>query len=692
MNIPTIKLTQEELSDFEKAIQKEWLITNALGGYASSTVLGINTRKYHGLLVAALHPPGDRTVCLAKLDEEINVNGNTYLLGANEFSDAIFPRGFIHLKSFSISPHPTYVYEVPDFEIKKTVFMPHEKNVTVIFYRMLNKSSSEVKATLTPLLTCRHYHSVVNKSRNGLKFALNQNGNREVHLTFDYPKAAIALRASNGEFIQKSNWIERLLYREDAKRVESSTDDCYQPGAFEIAIQAGKEKKFAVLASAGENIQKSLENLNTIGASLSNVNDLFNQELQQRRTLLGNFFSSNRVETPDDWLSWILQAADSFVVKSVNDRRGVIAGYHWYEPWGRDTFISFPGLLLVTGRFEDARNVLSTFSAHCKNGLIPNFLNDLYGDAAYNSVDASLWYVNAVLQYLKYTGNFEFVHSQLWESLKDIIESHIRGTDFGIHMDNDGLLSHGPRLTWMDAEVDGKAVTPRAGKSVEVQALWFNALETGKLLAEWSAETNLAETYAGVAEKVKESFNAKFWNNNRNCLFDVLGESGADPSVRPNQLVSVALDFTMLDEAKSEKIVDLASRTLWTPCGLRTLDRMNPNYIGVYLGDRSQRDKAYHNGTVWPWLLGPYAKAFLKTKGYTDQNVNYVFRTFLEPLFKRQIQQACLGTINEIFDSEEPHSPKGCVSQAWSVAEPLRVYVEDVLQLKPKYEKDVLGR
>ena len=692
MNLPTLRLTKEELSHFDEAIQKEWLITNGLGSYASSSVLGINTRKYHGLLVAALNPPGDRTVCLAKLDEEINLGGNVYLLGANEFSEAIFPRGYMHLTSFSVSPFPKYVYNVRGVEVEKTVFLLHEKNVAIAVYSVLNGNGVEAKIKLFPLVTCRHYHSVVNKSKNELKFSQNQTGSREVQLTFENPKAAITVRATSGEFVAKPNWIERLLYREDAMRRESSVDDCYQPGAFEISVPAGKHEEFAVVAAAAESIQENVESLSAVGSAMPDIDGVFNRELERHGKLLGNFFSSHKSVSASDWLSWILFAADSFIVKGINNRRAVIAGYHWYEPWGRDAFLSFPGLMLVTGRFEDARNVLSNFSEHCKHGLIPNFLQDQSGEAAYNSVDASLWYVNAVLQYLKYTGNVKFVHSQLWECLKDIVESHINGTDFGIHMDNDGLLAHGPRLTWMDAEVDSKAVTPRAGKAVEIQALWFNALKTAQLLAEWFAEKNLAETYSALAGKVKASFNVKFWNSEKKCLFDVLGESGAaDASVRPNQVIAAALDFTMLDNAKGRQVVDVATGELLTPCGLRTLEPSDPNYKGIYVGDRGSRDQAYHNGSVWPWLLGPYTTAFLKIKGYTVQNVDYAFRNFLEPLFIRQIQQACLGTVNEIFDGDAPHTPRGCVSQAWSVAEPLQVYVEDILRAKPKYEKEVLS-
>ena len=689
MNLPTLRLTKEELSHFDEAVQKEWLITNGLGSYASSTVLGINTRKYHGLLVAALHPPGDRTVCLAKLDEEISVSGNVYLLGANEFSDTIFPRGYMHLTSFSVSSYPKYVYSVPGVEVEKTVFLQHEKNVAFVVYRVQNRSISEAKIKLFPLVTCRHYHSVVNKSKNELKFSQNQTGSREVQLTFENPKAAITVRATSGEFIPKPNWIERLLYREDAMRRESSMDDCFQPGAFEISVTAGKHEEFAVVAAAAESIQENVESLSATGSAMPDIDNVFNRELGHRSKLLGNFFSSHKSVSVSDWLSWILFAADSFIVKGVNNRRAVIAGYHWYESWGRDTFISLPGLMLATGRFEDARSVLSDFSGYCRQGLIPNFLQDQSGDASYNTVDATLWYVNAVLQYLKYTGDYRFIHFHLWETLKDIVENHVEGTAFGIHVDGDDLLAHGARLTWMDAEVDGEAVTPRAGKAVEIQALWYNALRTVQLLADSFREKTLAETYNEMAEKALASFNGKFWNNQRNCLFDAVDEAGADASFRPNQVIAAALDFTMLDREKNARIVDAVRRELLTPCGLRTLERNHSRYRGVCFGDRQTRDQAYHNGTVWPWLLGPFAKAFLKAKGYNRENAEYL-NSLLRSFFMEQASKAGFGTISEIFDGDEPHTPRGCIAQAWSVAEPLRAYVEDALQIRPEYEKELL--
>ena len=305
-------------------------------------------------------------------------------------------------------------------------------------------------------------------------------------------------------------------------------------------------------------------------------------------------------------------------------------------------------------------------------------------------MDATLWYVNAVLQFLKYTGDFKFIRKQLWENLKVIVDSHERGTAFGIRLDSDGLLAHGPRLTWMDAAVDGEAVTPRAGKAVEIQALWYNALKTMQLLASNFGEVSLAEKYADMAFEARKSFNEKFWNGESGCLFDVVAASGADASLRPNQIVAVALDFTMLDNDKSEQVVDMVQRELVTPYGLRTLARTDSRYRGVYVGDRRSRDYAYHNGTVWPWLLGPFVTAFLKTKGHGEFRLEYALKTFLLPLFTQQIFEAGLGTLSEIFDGDAPHAARGCIAQAWSIAESLRAYVEDVMRVRPKYENEVL--
>jgi len=682
MKLPTLSLTREALLRFEDAIRKEWLVTNGLGGYASSTVSGINTRKYHGLLVAALHPPRDRTVCLAKLDEEVVVGDRNYSLGANEFRDTVFPRGYVFLKEFSASPFPKHVYALEDVEVQRTVFMPRGKNATVAAYNVQNGNGFAVTVKIFPLLTCRHFHTVVDKCRNPLTFSQQQNSRTEVQLIFSAPKATVTIRATQGEFKARPNWIDHLYYREEAARGESSLDDCYQPGFFEVTVSPRQEADFAVVAVANENSPQNEADLGEIDATMNDVKQAFMWELDRRSQLLTAFYGSRAAVPFSDWLSWVLLAADSFIVESAGNGRSIIAGYHWFETWGRDTFISLPGLMLVTGRFEEARSLLLNFGSYCTDGLIPNFLQDFSGQPSCNTADATLLYVNAVLQYLKYTGDFGFVKTQLWETVKGIVEYHVEGTSFDIRMDCDGLLAHGPRLTWMDAEVDGKAATPRSGKAVEIQALWYNALRTAHLLAERFGEKKLAETYAGMAGKAAASFNQKFWNGERNCLYDVIAETGEDASLRPNQIIAVSLDFNMLNGERSRNVVHVVQRELLTPCGLRTLERSDSRYRGVYFGDRRSRDQAYHNGTVWPWLLGPFTTAFLKANGCTDSNRQYALKNLIQPLLMMQMSQAGLGTISEIFDGDEPHMPRGCIAQAWSIAEPLRAYVEDVLLVR----------
>ncbi|MEM3673007.1 MAG: amylo-alpha-1,6-glucosidase [Candidatus Bathyarchaeia archaeon] len=689
MRLPTISLRQEELSRFDEAIRKEWLLTNGLGGFASSTVLGINIRKYHGLLVAALSPPGERRVCLEKLDEEICVGNNTYPLGANEFRDGIFPRGYLFLKEFAINPFPKYVYDVENVEVEKTIFMPKEKNAVIVFYKVENKNDSTVKVRVYPLINCRHFHAVTDKWKKSVEFLQKREG-YVAELSVQFPKLVFVMRATDGKYYIKGKWIENIYYREEASRGESCFDDVFQPGYFEMDAKAKRMDKFAVMVAADKNGENALRVFDEAPTTYD-VENVLKDETERRENFLARFYEVNPKLYAAEWLNWVVLATDAFVVKgSSEQQRFVIAGYHWFETWGRDTFISLPGLMLVTGRFEDARRSFLTFKQEVKDGLIPNFVPDQPNQPAYNSVDATLWYVNAVLQYLKYTGDFKFVKEQLWNELKTIFESHVKGAAFDIRVDGDCLLHHGPQLTWMDAIVDGKPVTPRAGKAVEVQALWYNALKTMQLLANRFGEKNEAEKYLRLAEGARKAFVEKFWDSEKNCLFDVIGEGEKDASVRPNQIIAVSLDFTMLDIAKKEKIVDVVHRELLTPYGLRTLAKSDPKYVGVYEGDRRKRDIAYHNGTVWAWLLGPFTTAFLKTKGYVEHRREYALKNFLPPLFTEQVYRAGLGTISEVFDGDPPHMPRGCIAQAWSVAEPLRAYVEDVMQTRPAHEKEIL--
>jgi predicted glycogen debranching enzyme len=499
------------------------------------------------------------------------------------------------------------------------------------------------------------------------------------------------LEAIGGRYQSQAKWVEKVYYREESKRGESCLDDCYQAGFFEFEVRAGRNENFAVTAVADEDEDAARKIMMEMPVTLYDMTTLYERETARYENYLTKFYGTHAGIPTSDWLSLIVQDTDMFMVKGTDvESKSVIAGYHWFEAWSRDAFVSLPGLMLVTGRFEDARKVFLNFSRRIKQGLIPNFIPDPAGQPVYNSVDATLWCLNAVLQYLKYTGDFKFVQEQLWESLKSIISNHVKGTLFKIHVDGDGLLSHGSQLTWMDAAADGQPVTPRAGKAVEVQALWYNALRIMDLLANKFDEKSEAEKCVKMAENARKSFAEKFWNAEKNCLFDVVSENEKDGSLRPNQILAVSLDFTMLDHAMNEKIVDVVQRELLTSCGLRTLARNDPRYNGAYEGDRSSRDRAYHNGTVWPWLLAPFVTAYLKTRDIAEFRRDYALKTFLLPLFTKQVFEAGLGTVSEVFDGNAPHVSRGCISQAWSVAEPLRAYVEDIMQIRPRYERQVL--
>lgn len=681
MDLPIIKLSREDLLNIDECIRKEWIITNGLGGYSSSTVLGINTRKYHGLLVAAFNPPRKRTVCLTKLDDQLIIENRSLPLFSNEKQGGIDPNGYKHIIEFSLRPFPTYIYEAENLILKKTIFMFYDRNAITCLYEVFN-NGPKAKLRVHPLITCRHFHEVIDRHAGELRYFQKAAG-KVVEVDF-IDRGILFLQATNGIYHTDEKWIEKVYFREEFSRGESFQDDWFHPGFFEIAISSDYEK-FAITAYAyrDESCFESLPN------SIDELENIYNQVLTRRKEILAKFYSDHAGVKSEDWLSWLLQATDMFIVKTVEEAyKSVIAGYHWFEDWGRDAFISLPGLTLVTGRFDDARRIFRLFTKFFNNGLIPNYISDDHVKAYYNAVDASLWYVNAVLQYLKYTGDFEFVYAELWETMKNMIDHFMEGTIFGIKVDEDGMLKHGPQLTWMDAAVNGVPVTPRAGKAVEIQALWYNALKTLEVLALNFEEKSLAEGYAAIAEKAKMNFLRKFWDDVNQRLFDVIDEKGqGDPSPRPNQILAISLDFNMLRINEAEKVVNFIKNELLTPFGLRSLSKRDQRYIGRYYGDRKSRDTAYHNGTVWPWLLGPFVTAYLKVKGYSEPMRNYVFESFLKPLLTAQINNGGLGVINEIFDGDPPHSPRGCIAQAWSVAEPLRAYIEDVLLIRPKFER-----
>jgi len=682
VDLPAIIFQKDHLARFEEVVEKEWLITNGLGSYAATTVPGINTRKYHGLLVAALNPPGDRTVCLAKLDEDIIIANTTYRLGANQFRNQIFPDGHKYITQFTLNPYPSYRYEIDNIEVVKTIFLPQLKNAVAITYHIKNQKDTAIKVRLYPLLSCRYFHNVIDRFRVPLNF-IQESNDKDVQVRFMRPEATVVCRITEGCFVEGVNWVERLFYRDEALRGEADLDDLFQPGYFELQVPAKAEKDFAVTCAASLEEKTAGETLDFIGTTYQQIKQCYITELSGKAVLLADFYQTHSDVPQSEWLNMSLLAADSFIVQSWSGQKSVIAGYYWFEPWGRDSFISLAGLLLITGRFAEAKDTLQNFMRYFKDGLIPNFVADKTGIPIYNTVDGTLWYVNAVHQYLKYTQDYEFVREVLWENLKEIIVHHQKGTLFGIQLDSDGLLMHGPRLTWMDAVVEGDMITPRAGKAVEIQALWYNTLKIMEHLAEKFDEPPLAEQYADMAEQTRRSFNEKYWNPKQGCLFDVLESDGADASIRPNQIFAVSLDYTMLNKETSRQIVEVVYREHVTPHGLRTLSVDDPKFLDKCAGDRHSRDAAYHNGTIWPWLLGPYITAYLKTNNYSSQAKKQALDTLIRPLFTEDIYQNSLGTINEIYDCKPPNTPRGCIAQAWSIAEPLRAYIEDILQTQP---------
>ncbi|MEM3040733.1 MAG: amylo-alpha-1,6-glucosidase, partial [Nitrososphaerota archaeon] len=504
MGIPRIHIGSGLLLDLERSIRFEWIITNGLGGYASSTVLGVNTRKYHGLLVAAFNPPTDRRVILTKLDEELRIGDESYFLGSNEFRGVIHPEGYKHMRSFSLEPFPTFRYETRRVYLRKTLFMPQFKNMVVSCYDAHNTLDEPVEIRIFPLVNSRHFYDVTNRNEQKPTF-LQEPFEEGVHLWTTSPASHLIIWSPQGHYSSKENerrWIDKIYFRVDDMRGEACLDDNYQPGFFIISVKPEERKSFQVVAVADKDEADAKSTFSSVRKEES-IELLYNEELSRKKNLLRSLVGENQHEKAEDWLKLLVLSTDLFIVqKRSTGKKSIIAGYHWFEDWGRDSLISLSGLTLVTGRFREAKDVLLTFSNYCKSGLVPNRFPDRTGDQpVYNAVDVSLWLFHAVFQYLKYSGDFDLVYKELWRTLCSIIQNYEQGTLFNIHMDDDGLIEHGPQLTWMDAAINEKPVTPREGKSVEVQVLWYNALRIIQVLAKNGGHKKEAEEYGLLAEK-----------------------------------------------------------------------------------------------------------------------------------------------------------------------------------------------
>ncbi len=649
-----IRFDRSVCGNLDEALQREWLETNGLGGFASSTIAGVNTRRYHGLLMAATHPPAGRALLLSKFEETLVVGEERFDLSANRYPGAVYPHGYEYLVEFRLDPFPVFVYRAGDVELEKRVFMVRGENTVVVEYDLL--SPGDCRLELRPLIAFRDFHSMTHSNP-----SLNPAVEQACQLASVEPYEGMPrlFFAHNGKAHAGGSWYFNFEYDAERERGLDFREDLFNPLLLSFTLRG--DTRAVVIAS-------------TEAKNVDNADYLRGSEIARRRVIAA------RTPADDDFVRSLTIAADQYIVER-SGYKSVIAGYHWFGDWGRDTMIAFPGLTLVTGQFEMARDILRAFGRFVDQGMLPNWFPGAGETPEYNTVDATLWYFEAVRAYLAYTGDFDFVKRELYPVLKDILFWHRLGTRYGIRCDRDGLLMAGDpntQLTWMDARVDGVAITPRNGKPVDIQALWYNALCSMVAISERAGEGGEAETYRQLAARARVSFNDLFWNDAAGCFFDVVNGENRDGTIRPNQILAVSLHHRIADGERARQAVETVQRDLLTPLGLRTLPVSDPRYRGRYEGDSRGRDSIYHQGTVWPWLMGPFITAYLRVHNYSDDARRQASR-WLEP-FAEHLKTAGLGHISEIADAGAPYTPRGCVAQAWSVAELLRAAVEDVIR------------
>lgn len=644
--------------------EREWLVTNGLGGYASGTLLGLPTRRYHGVFIPNLPAPYGRTVLIPRFDESVLIGDNIFHLTGAEFADgSIYGTPLVFLKEFRLEwLTPTWTFNIRSHLLQKRIIMPHGQNTVYIEYTLLD--GPRLKLHLRPFITFRGHDDPLNTNKEGPLTLVVTPGRCEAAAFTGAPRLRMALRPDNGVFVVHDKKSPDVFYRIERRRGLDATETLESPGYFSVDLK--KDEPIAFVASTDP--WEFMEHAPSL---------IFETEQRRQEKLLSQAPAPLRQGLG----AQLILAADQFIVlpgsrlqeqslfsASEDPVRTVIAGYHWFTDWGRDTMISLEGLTLCTGRHDQARAILRTFSHYIHEGLLPNHFPEGQRTPLYNTIDATLWYFHAVDRYVEITNDKDTLRF-LYPVLKTVIEHHIKGTLFGIGMDpKDSLLrgrAPGFALTWMDAKADEWVVTPRRGKPVEIQSLWYNAL---RLISLWTQELGESvDLYDETAHAVFESFNTRFWYEKGAYLYDVVdGDQGNDSALRPNQIFSIALRFPVLKQAHWEPVLKIVKETLLTPFGLRTLAASYPDYRPLYEGNRRERDGAYHQGMVWPWLIGAFADAWRKL--YPD---SAEMEEILEG-FEHHLRDGCVGTISEIFDAEPPHLHRGCVAQAWSVAEVLR--------------------
>jgi predicted glycogen debranching enzyme len=659
----------------EQLLSWEWLVTNGLGGYASGTVSGLVTRRFHGLLIASLPDPFGRVVMLTHLWERLRLPDRTgiVLSGEDDLGTGLDPERTHALKEFRLTAGlPGWRYEVGDVVLEKQLLMPHRQNTVHVSYRLLT-SPGPVRLILRPSINLRPHEAPVNTPLEGPYTLTASVGRYELAAGDERPPLRLAFRGEGGAFTIDEKKTHNVLHPVEESRGYHARGDLWSPGYFRADLVPGGDG-VTLIASA-----ESWEAIDALGPAEARA-----AETERRGRLISLATPAAR-EGPG---AELVLAADQFVIvpqgrhddhvraRALGDElRSVIAGYHWFTDWGRDTMISLEGLTLATGRHLEAGYILRTFAAYVRDGLIPNLFPEGDRTGLYHTADATLWYFHALDRYLGATGDRGTLQ-QLLPTLLAIVRAHLAGTQFGIRVDpRDGLLEQGApgyQLTWMDAKVEDWVVTPRRGKAVEINALWYSAL---RLLQQWlEQEGRDAETgeIAGHAELTQTAFNARFWYEEGGYCYDVVdGDEGDDPACRPNQILAVALAHPVLEASRWKAVVEVVRQRLLTPVGLRSLAPGHRDYKPRYYGDLRARDAAYHQGTVWAWLIGPFIDAWLRL--YPEDHAGA--RALLEGLVP-QLGEACIGSLSEIFDAQEPFTARGCVSQAWSVAEVLRAWVK----------------
>lgn len=668
----TYQYTQKDWTTFKEGIKREWAVTNGIGGYAGSSMIGAHSRTHQGYLIASLHAPIERYLVFSKINETATVGTSTVSFETSQHcasGKTVYTEGQKFLTSFIYDGSVHYTYETDNFSFEKHITLKRNANVCAVAYE-LTAGDSDCTFTLTPLFNYREHSE--SSTPDTLKFETFTE-DRTFYLIPEKNKdIAIRFQTSEGTFSERE-----IVYDIDMQlqiEVDLETDglDChYCPVDLSIAVPANTTKKVSILCSIGDVNERPAPVSGTEAFSILEENARCHAELFEKSGY------------HDSFANQLVLASDQFLTyRESTKMMTVLAGLPWFTDWGRDTMIAFTGLTLCTKRFKEAEEILLTFARYIRHGIVPNMFPDDNMPPLYNTVDASLWYFYAVYQYLHYNPAAEaeaFVKEQIFPHLKEIISAYEKGTDFSIYMEDDGLIHAGSgldQITWMDVRVGDWVATPRHGKPVEINALWYNALRIMESLCEKFNED--ASAYRTRAEQVKESFNAKFWDSANQCLFDVVDGDEPDDHIRPNQVYAVSLPFSLLPEEQEKAVVALVEKELFVGCGLRSLAPDHPDYHGIYCGALAKRDAAYHQGTAWGFLLGGFFSAYMKVNHHSSSAAANAVR-MLEPVRKHLTDSGCIGSISEIFDGDTPHNPRGCYAQAWSVGEVLRCYCEDIL-------------